>query len=360
MTTLPHSSVSGPVIRVLVVDDSVVARRVVARAIEADPLFELAGVAANGRAALEKLEVLQPDVLVLDLDMPVMDGFEMLAALRITHTDLPVIVFSHLTHAGASATMDALALGATGFALKPNANDIGLAQELVRAELLPLLAAVTRPQGVEQPVQTSRRFSPTGALPQFQVTAVVVAVSTGGPNALAEIVPSLPADLSVPVFIVQHMPPLFTAALAQRLNKIAALDVVEAGQWDRVEPGRIYIAPGGRHMALQRTGEGVQIELHDGAPENSCRPAANVLFRSAAQVYGPGVAAVVLTGMGSDGLRGCEAVHAAGGSIMVQDAASSVVASMPGAVADAGLAHSVLPLHEIGPALASWTGREAS
>ncbi len=176
------------------------------------------------------------------------------------------------------------------------------------------------------------------------VTAVVIGVSTGGPNALAELVPALPASLSVPMFIVQHMPPVFTQMLAERLDRVAKVDVVEAADSEPVVAGRVYVAPGGRHMAVRGTATSAEIELTDDAPENSCRPSADVLFRSAARVYGSGVAGVVLTGMGSDGLRGCEAVRAAGGAVMVQDAKSSVVASMPLAVAEAGLANAVLPL----------------
>jgi two-component system chemotaxis response regulator CheB len=341
--------------RVLVVDDSVVVRRVVARALDAEPGFELAGVAANGSAALEKVAQLHPDAIVLDLDMPVMDGFQTIAALRGTHPNLPIIVFSHLTTAGATATLDALAAGATGFALKPSAAGIDLAQEAVRQDLLPLIAAVVpaRVTCDAPPLVAASRPQPT-TLPRAPLQAIVVAVSTGGPNALAELVPHIPANSAVPILIVQHMPPLFTQTLAQRLDKIACVDVVEASDTEPVVPGRIYIAPGGHHISVRRVGARACIELRDDPPENSCRPAADVLFRSAAQTYGDGVAAVVLTGMGSDGRRGCEAVHAAGGTVLTQDAASCVVSTMPTTVADAGLADAVLPLSEVGPTLARW------
>lgn len=349
--------VAAPPIRVLVIDDSVVARRVVARAIDAEPGLVLAGTAPNGKAAIDKLDLLRPDVLVLDLDMPVMDGFETLAAVRTTHPHLPVIVFSHLTRAGAAATLDALALGATGFALKPRADGIGVAEDLVRAELLPLIAAVAKPPP-DSVGLTSRRRSPAPPpqqhIPRAAVSAVVIGVSTGGPNALAEVIPCLPANLPVPVFVVQHMPAVFTQMLADRLNRGATVEVVEAADAEPVVAGRVYIAPGGRHLVLRGTPASAAIELTDDPPENSCRPSADVLFRSAARVYGRGVLAVILTGMGSDGLRGCEVVHAAGGSILVQDAESSVVASMPLAVAEAGLASAVLPLPEVGPALTRW------
>jgi two-component system chemotaxis response regulator CheB len=348
--------VAAPPIRVLVIDDSVVARRVVAHAIDAEPGLVLAGTASNGKAAIDKLDLLRPDVLVLDLDMPVMDGFETLAAVRHSHPHLPVIVFSHLTRAGAAATLDALALGATGFALKPSADGIGMAEALVRAELLPLIAAVARPRAamVDPPAGARAPAAHQMHAERTAITAVVIGVSTGGPNALAELVPALPARLPVPVFIVQHMPAVFTQMLAERLDRVANVDVVEAADAEPVVAGRVYVAPGGRHMAVRGPARSARIELTDDAPENSCRPSADVLFRSAARVYGRGVAGVVLTGMGSDGLRGCEAVCAAGGSVMVQDAESSVVASMPLAVAQAGLANAVLDLREIGPTLVRW------
>ncbi len=293
--------------------------------------------------------------------MPVMDGFETLAAVRRSHPHLPVIVYSHLTRAGAAATLDALALGATGFALKPRADGIGMAEELVRVELLPLISAVARPPA--EMVTRAAHGAPAAHPAHFEraaVTAVVIGVSTGGPNALAELVPALPASLAVPVFIVQHMPAVFTQMLAERLDRVAMVEVVEAADSEPVVAGRVYVAPGGRHMALRGSASSAAIELTDNAPENSCRPSADVLFRSAARVYGSGVAGVVLTGMGSDGLRGCEAVRAAGGSVMVQDAKSSVVASMPLAVAEAGLANAVLPLEEIGPTLVRWIAGASS
>jgi two-component system chemotaxis response regulator CheB len=356
LTVVSRPLVATSPVRVLVIDDSVVARRVVAHAIDAEPGLVLAGTAPNGRAAIDKLGLLRPDVLVLDLDMPVMNGFEMLAAVRQSHPDLPVIVFSHLTRSGAAATLDALALGATGFALKPRADGIGMAEELVRTELLPLILAVAkRPEEVVTPAAPGPAPAPNQRnLERTPIAAVVIGVSTGGPNALAELIPCLPANLPVPVFIVQHMPAVFTQMLAERLDRVARVHVTEAASSEPVVAGRVYVAPGGRHMAVRGTPTFAEIELTDDLPENSCRPSADVLFRSAARVYGSGVAGIVLTGMGSDGLRGCEAVRAAGGAVMVQDARTSVVASMPCAVADAGLANAVLPLPEVGPTLVRW------
>jgi two-component system chemotaxis response regulator CheB len=339
--------------RVLVVDDSVVVRQLVARVLDAEPSTELAGVAPNGRVALEKILRLRPDIVLLDLEMPEMDGFETLAEIRRTDPSLPVIIFSHLTSAGAAATLEALALGATGFALKPRADGIGLAEEQIRDDLLPLIRNVRRqatgPVVLEAPSISRRCRSAT-------VSAVVVAVSTGGPNALAEIVPALPADLAVPIFIVQHMPAVFTKMLAERLDRLAAVTVVEATDGELVIPGRVYLAQGGRHLSLSRTTRhrDVRIQLTDGPAENSCRPSADVLFRTAAAIYGAETLAVVLTGMGHDGLLGAERVRAAGGYVVAQSEASAVVASMPAAVAAAGLTDAVVPLDQMAAELIRW------
>jgi two-component system chemotaxis response regulator CheB len=201
----------------------------------------------------------------------------------------------------------------------------------------PAAAAAVRPV-------MSRPLPATG-----RVEAVVIGVSTGGPNALAEVLPTLPGNLPVPVLIVQHMPPIFTRLLAARLDAQSAIHIAEGAEGDKVEPGGAWLAPGDYHMELMRDGPGVQPHLQQGPPENSCRPAVDVLFRSAAALYGSGVLAVVLTGMGQDGLRGSEAVREAGGQVIAQDEATSVVWGMPGFVARAGLADRVLPLAEVGP-----------
>jgi two-component system chemotaxis response regulator CheB len=332
-----------------VVDDSVVVRQLVARVLDAAPSTELAGVAANGRVALEKIARLHPDVVILDLEMPEMDGLETLAAIRRTDRSLPVIVYSYLTAAGAAASMDAFALGATDIALKPTADGIGMAAEQVRDELIPridgLRPAIPRRYEAEQrrPARAPRR-----------VSAVTIAASTGGPNALAVVLASLPANLAVPVFVVQHMPPLFTALLAERLDRLAPVSVTEATDGEVVVPGRVYVAPGGRHLSIRRARGIVRMVLTDDPPENSCRPAADVLFRTAAAVYGPETLAIVLTGMGHDGRRGAEAVHAAGGYVVAQSASSSVVASMPAAVTEAGLADAVVPLEEMPTEVVRW------
>jgi two-component system, chemotaxis family, protein-glutamate methylesterase/glutaminase len=342
--TLRLDSQAPPqVTRVLVVDDAVVVRRLVARALDHEPSLELVGAASNGRLAMDMLARVKPDVVILDLEMPEMNGFETLAAIRRSHPDLPVIVYSHLSGPGASASLEALALGATDFALKPRADGIGVAVEQVRNELVPLITGLAPQSMAAVPNSVSLEAEQSGP-----VSVVVVAASTGGPNALAVLLNDLPADFRVPVLIVQHMPAIFTATLATRLDGRSPLSVVEASPGQTVVAGRVYIAPGGRHMEIERRHGEVAVVLHDGPKENSCRPAADVLFRSAAEVYGAGVLAVVLTGMGHDGLQGSTTVRARGGSVIIESGATAVVGAMPGAVAAAGLAQKVVPIDRMG------------
>ena len=333
--------------RILVVDDSVVIRRVVTEELSADPDLDVVGTAANGRIALAKLTQVNPDLVILDVEMPEMDGLQTLAALRKTHPRLPVIMFSAITEQGAAATLDALALGATDYFTKPSGpGGLDASRQVIREELIPEIKALCSPKSAKVVPPPA----PVGVSPARpgRVDAVVIGVSTGGPNALAEVFRALPADLPVPILIVQHMPPMFTRLLAERLTATAKVPVDEAAAGAVAQPGRGLIAPGNFHMTVARDGTRVRAILNQEPPENSCRPAADPLFRSAAKVYGSGVLAVVLTGMGQDGLRGCEAVRAAGGQILAQDEASSVVWGMPGAVARAGLADRVLPLALVG------------
>ena len=334
-----------PKTRVLLVDDAVVVRRLVADVLGADPALEVTA-AANGRIALDKLAQVKPDVVILDLEMPGLDGLETLKALRRSHPALPVIIFSQHTHRGAAATLEALALGASDYVTKPeNAGGIAAALQQVREQLVPRIKHLCAPRAEAGETEV-RRARPTWSLGR-RVDVVVVGVSTGGPNALAALLPALPADFPVPVLIVQHMPPLFTRLLAERLAGQTAVGVCEARQGEALLPGTVRVAPGDYHLSVGGGREDACLRLHQGLPENSCRPAADVLFRSAAEVYGSGVLAVVLTGMGQDGLRGCETIRDGGGQVVVQDEASSVVWGMPGAVARAGLADLVLPLEQL-------------
>jgi two-component system chemotaxis response regulator CheB len=363
-------------IKILIVDDAVVVRQMVARVLAEDPAIEVIGTAANGRIALSKVKAQAPDLITLDVDMPEMDGLEMLVELRKLAPQVQVIMFSSLTEAGAKATLDALALGAADYVPKPSSPSTAAeAMARVREELLPRIKALGAALdliGAEnaEGCGAARRPAPRpagqgqaqGAVRRGQrVELLCVGASTGGPNALAEVLRGLPGELPVPVLVVQHMPPLFTRLLAERLNR-GGVPVHEAEQGDALEPGHVYLAPGNYHMGLGRSGSSLRVQLNQGPPENSCRPAVDVLFRSAAEHQGAHVLGVVLTGMGQDGLRGAQRISEAGGQIFVQDEATSVVWGMPGAVASAGLADRVLPLHLMAGAIVrriaegrSWT-----
>ncbi len=337
-------------IRVLIVDDSVVVRRIVSDELSADPMIEVVGTAANGRIALQKLPQLTPDLVILDIEMPELNGLDTLTELRKSYPRLPVIMFSSLTERGATETLEALARGATDYFTKPaNVGGLEASLQVIRDELVPEIKAICRPnRPTSQPSPPVAPIGPSGNR-QARIDVVAIGTSTGGPNALAALFGGLPAGFPVPIVLVQHMPPMFTRLLADRLSAQHPVKVEEGRAGGVLRPGHAWIAPGDYHMIVARDGVQVRVVLHQDPPENSCRPAADVLFRSVAQTFGPATLAVILTGMGQDGLRGCEAINAVGGQIVAQDEASSVVWGMPGFVARAGLADRVLPLHLIAP-----------
>ncbi len=336
------------------IDDAVVIRRLVSDVLNADPAIEVVGTAANGRIGLAKIPQVNPDLVTLDIEMPEMDGLATLAAIRKAYPLLPVIMFSTLTARGAAATLDALALGANDYVTKPaNVGSVAAAIERVREDLVPKIKAFCRhlmaspPASLVPPAsRPTLRPAPLRSSP-VRIDLLAIGSSTGGPNALAAILPDLPADFPVPIVIVQHMPPVFTRSMADRLNAQSKIAVSEAAAGERLEPAHAYVAPGDFHMALNRDLAGTRLRLHQATPENSCRPAVDVLFRSVAEVYGAAVLAVVLTGMGKDGLNGCQNIRDRGGQVLAQDEATSVVWGMPGFVAKAGLADQVLPLDRI-------------
>lgn len=340
--------------RVLLVDDAVVVRKALSQAIERDPDLEVAATAVNGRIALTKFAALKPDIVLLDIEMPEMDGLETVRELRKIDTRVPIIMFSTLTERGADITLEALALGATDYVTKPSNVNAGATFEAITGELIPKIRALCRLRGgrVNLLPESKVALPPvTIASPSRLVVAaqiVVIGVSTGGPDALARMLPSLPADFPVPLLITQHMPPIFTSMLAARLTAKSVLPVRECVDGEPVVPGCALIAPGDFHMIVQKDRGVVRVCTHQGPRENFCRPSVDVLFRSIADVYGGRTLAVILTGMGQDGLRGCEALRAQGARVYVQDEASSVVWGMPGFVARAGLADKVLPLQQIG------------
>ncbi len=344
-------------LRVMLVDDSAVVRRALGDVVRRQPDLVLAGTASNGEEALGLVDELEPDVVVLDVEMPVLDGIGTLKRLKQDHPKLPVIMFSTLTERGAAATVDALAAGADDYLTKPTAiAGPGLGFEAVVEKMLPLLrmwGSISRQrrhrvvQPPAQPRPPRRTEGGAGRSRAQAVAAVIVGSSTGGPNALSVLVPALPAGLRVPVLVVQHMPPTFTKLLADRLDRSSSLTVREVAGPGPLEPGCVYLAPGGMHLVVKGTVAAPRAELDDGPPENSCKPAVDVLMRSAAALWAGGALGVVLTGMGQDGLAGSDAIVSAGGRVVVQDEATSVVWGMPGAVARAGLADEVLPLAEI-------------
>lgn len=355
-------------ISVLVVDDSVVIRRLVTNILDEDPDIQVVGTAPNGRIALSKIPQVAPDLVTLDIEMPVLDGLETLRELRALYPRLPVIMFSTLTERAASATLEALSLGANDYVTKPaNVGSVQAGMDSIRSQMVPKIKALcgallprparpaARPVPALVPAPADRDRVPSAA-PEV----LAIGASTGGPDALAEVISRLPADFPLPVVVVQHMPPVFTKLFAQRLDAKSALTVTEGQTGDVLRPGSVLIAPGDHHMVLRRTGDVVRVVLNQDTPENWCRPAVDPLFRSVGEAYGGRVLAVVLTGMGQDGLRGCDRLRAAGAQVIVQDEATSVVWGMPGAVAGAGLAHRVLPLREIPPAIVSATARSRS
>jgi two-component system, chemotaxis family, protein-glutamate methylesterase/glutaminase len=381
---------AGRRIRILIVDDSAVMRSLLRSVVCADASFEVAGTAADGAAALSSIALLRPDLILLDVEMPGMDGLVTLRELRRRGHRIPVIMCSSVTQRGAKVTLEALASGASDYVAKPagQANREAAIKTLGQ-DLVPKIHALTSQEQAQHPGPSQAQlpvaqpgsnaspgvfpFASRGPLfPPLEQRSraissapaiVAIAVSTGGPAALDVLLPSLPMDFPLPVVIVQHMPELFTKLLAERLDGRCRLRVREAAEGATVRPGTISIARGNWHLeilASAHPGSLPTLHLSQAPLENHCRPAADVLFRSVAAVYGAGALAVVLTGMGADGMLGCRAIREHGGAVMAQDQASSTVWGMPGAVADAGLAHKVLSLKEIAPEILRLVSRTHS
>ena len=368
-----------PLIRVMIVDDSLVVRRLVEDSLHEVPGIEVVGTASNGKVALAKLDELQPDVVTLDVEMPELDGLATLKRLKLQRPKTHVIMFSSMTGPSAASTLEALASGASDFVQKPTGTGgMSATRERIRGELVPKIRALCAPAGggslaaglglgsllgarslLGAPPRAMSGLIPPSVTQALPILAgavipgglVAIGVSTGGPAALHALLSALPANLGAPVLIVQHMPAAFSGLLAKRLASVARVPVLEAVHGTVIAPGKVWIAPGDHHLAIARRGAELVLEISQGPPEHSCRPSVDVLFRSVAAAMGARGIAVVLTGMGQDGLDGCKQIHAAGGTVLVQDAASSVVWGMPGAVARAGLANRVVPLSEMPAAI---------
>ncbi len=366
---------AGKKLRVLVVDDTIVYRKAVSDIITEIPGVELVGVAQNGKIALAKIQTLKPDVLTLDIEMPVMNGLELLAELRQQQSDVGAIMLSTVTTEGGSMTIKALELGAFDFILKPQtSSNFKASKDELRASLEPMLKSFARsrkfplipnqqfsrakkttvkrnssPTATEK-IRTSsspaaKPFSPRRSKSEI----VAIGISTGGPNALTQMLPKLPGDLGVPILIVQHMPPVFTKSLANSLDKKCSLSVKEAVNGENIHPNVVYIAPGGSHMKLVASvdGENRKIKITDDPPENSCKPSVDYLFRSVADYYVGRTTAVIMTGMGSDGTKGLQSLKAQSAFIIGQDEASCIVYGMPKAPAELGYTDIVVPLQHI-------------
>jgi len=347
-------------IRVLVVDDTVVFRRAVSDALAGLPGVEVVGTASNGRLGMARLAELEPDLITLDVEMPEMNGIEVLEAMAAAESKAGVIMLSALTTRGGELTVRALELGAFDFLTKPDAGTPQANLAELRSRLLPIIRAFERRREIRSILGgRSPRTVVAGELPTASPglakslrrsgpPLVLIGVSTGGPGALARLVPALPADLGAPVFIVQHMPALFTGPLAESLNKKSAIRVCEAREGETAQPNCAYVAPGGRHMKLTAGGaREIIIRITDDPPENGCRPAVDYLFRSAALDFPGRSVAAVLTGMGKDGTAGLRMLKRSGCFAIAQDEASCVVFGMPNEAIQAGVVDTVAPLDAI-------------
>lgn len=340
----------------MVVDDTSLYRMLVTNALRDVEGVEVVGSASDGKAALGKIEQLKPDLITLDVEMPVMDGLTTLKHLRQQYPKIAVVMVSSLTQRGAETTLHALDLGAFDFVGKPDGNDVNANREALKSALKRVVQAFATRRSLQSlmgarpaaPVRVPRKVA---ALEKIE--AVAIGISTGGPNALGEMVPMLPGDLGVPVLIVQHMPPRFTAALAATLDLKSSLKVVEGADGQKVEAGTVYIAPGGLHMRVKKRGTHTILETTQDPPEHHCRPAVDYLFRSVADVYGKSALGVIMTGMGSDGTKGLAVMKQKGSHVLAQDEESCVVFGMPMEAIKAGVTDEQLPLGQIAARIAS-------
>ena len=354
-------------LRVMVVDDTVLYRKIVSDVLATIPDVEVVGSAHNGKAAISKLASLKPDLLTLDIEMPEMNGIQVLEHLQKQAPHIGAIMLSTLTHEGGVMTMKALELGAFDFIPKPQSGTMAENRKKIEAAIRPMIRAFqksarvigigkstarsSRPavRSTARPISSALAKRPSTVLNRSKAEVVAIGISTGGPNALAKMLPMIPKDIGVPILIVQHMPPMFTQSLANSLSSKCAVTVKEARQGEPIAPNTVFIAPGGKQMKIVAGADGKSrvIKITDDPPENSCKPSVDYLFRSVAHHYVGRATGVIMTGMGSDGTEGLKTMKQNGATIIAQNEATCVVYGMPREAAETGLADAVLPLNQI-------------
>ncbi len=357
---------SEETVKALVIDDSALYRKFVSSVLQDIPGVEVIGTAVNGRIGLEKIATLKPDLITLDMEMPELDGLGLLRGLTDRKLEVATIMISSLTEAGAKTTNEALQLGAFDFVLKPTGKGPDESREKLKEDLAPKIHAYVSSQQWKSHHQHSKAHSKSSADAVDRMMRSVsqvhkkpkilgIGISTGGPAALNQMLPKLPASFPCPIVIVQHMPPKFTKSLADDLNRKCKLEVLEAADGMIPKAGQILIAPGGAQMRVVKLNGLPTVQITDDAPERNCKPAVDYLFRSLAENFGDEAMAAVLTGMGDDGTAGCKLLKSKGAMIMVQDEASCVVYGMPRSVVKAGVADQVVPLDRIASSLVTAT-----
>jgi two-component system chemotaxis response regulator CheB len=370
----------GKKLRVLVVDDTIVYRKAVSDILAEIPGVEVVGVAHNGKIAMSKIATLKPDLLTLDIEMPIMNGIEVLGELQSNYPNIGAVMVSTLTSDGGEMTMKALELGAFDFILKPTAKNQAESKKQLKDALAPIIKEYKRSRTAASLLSNKGRFNrsskpvlrtplkplsakrPTSAAVNNKATVqskpsmrrgkseiITIGISTGGPNALTQMLPMLPGNIGVPIVIVQHMPPVFTKSLATSLNAKCALTVKEAEDREIIQDNTVYIAPGGKQMKLVASADGQnrQIKITNDPPENSCRPSADYLFRSVGDYYVGRTTAVIMTGMGSDGTKGLQILKQKGAKIIAQNEETCVVFGMPKKPIESGIADVIAPLNKI-------------